>query len=420
MPSLSNLIIRLTLKTAPVEIRERFVFNEPDIVDLAKFYQDREGFEGLFVLSTCNRTELYYVFQNADLQPSYEDLINDLAIFKNFEGSLDSYVFTHNNDDAIKHMFQVASGLDSMILGEDQIVGQMKDAYFIARNNDFLGPTLTRMFHKSLETGKKIRTNTEVSRGALSVSYAAVKLAEDMLDELNGKKVLVVGAGKTGQIAIKHFQKKGSTDLTIANRTLEKAVVLAQETNSKFIDINNISDILQEQDIAIVCTSSEHPLITRNMVEKAMKTKNKESLILIDLSVPRNIESGLDEIPGVQLIDMDRLQKIVETSQESRIAEIENARVYIDKGVEEFNEWLGFRELMPAISSLSENFKAIHQTEIELFLSKNNNKVQPEQFGEHITKKYIQMVIKQIKNATNNGQNPELVPLVNKIFDVKY
>ena len=413
-------LIGINHKTAPVEVRERFVFNEEDIVELAKCYQDRVGFEGLFVLSTCNRTELYYVFQNAELQPSYQDLIKDLATFKNFEGSLDRYVITHSNDDAIKHMFQVASGLDSMILGEYQIVGQMKDAYFIARNNDILGATLTRMFHKSLETGKKIRSNTEISKGALSVSYAAVKLAEDMLEELNEKKVLVIGAGKTGQIAIKHFQKKGNTNLTIANRTLEKALVLAQETNSKFIEMKNIGDILDEQDIVLVSTACEHPLITRTMVENAMAVKQQSSLLLIDLSVPRNVEPGIDNIPGVELIDMDRLQKIVETSQEKRKSEIENASIFVDKGVEEFNEWLGFRELMPAIAALSENFKAIHQTEIELFLSKNNNKVQPEQFGEHITKKYIQMVIKQLKNATNNGQNPELVPLVNKIFDVKY
>lgn len=413
-------LIGINHKTAPLEIRERFVFNESDIVDLAKLYQQKEGFEGLYVLSTCNRTELYFVFQSVELFPSNKELINDLATFKNYTGSLESYIFAYSNEDAIKHMFQVASGLDSMILGEYQIVGQMKDAYFIARNNDFLGPTLIRMFHKSLETGKKIRTYTEVSRGSLSVSYAAVKIVEDMLGELESKKVLVIGAGKTGQIAIKHFQKKGCSNLTIANRTLEKAVILAHETNSKFIELSNMAHILYEQDIILISTSSEQALITKNMVEKAMKTNNKESLILIDLSVPRNVEPGIDEIPGVVLIDMDRLQKIVEKSQESRIAEIENARLYIDKGVVEFKEWLGFRELMPAISALSENFKAIHQTEIELFLSKNNNKVKPEQFGEHITKKYIQMVIKQLKDATNNGQNPELVPLVNKIFDVKY
>ena len=133
-----HLLIGINHKTAPVEVRERFVFNEEDIVELAKCYQDRVGFEGLFVLSTCNRTELYYVFQNAELQPSYQDLIKDLATFKNFEGSLDRYVITHSNDDAIKHMFQVASGLDSMILGEYQIVGKMKDAYFCEVDNMLL------------------------------------------------------------------------------------------------------------------------------------------------------------------------------------------------------------------------------------------------------------------------------------------
>ncbi|MDA3904436.1 MAG: glutamyl-tRNA reductase [Bacteroidales bacterium] len=412
-------LIGINHKTAPIEIRERFVFDEQSIISLANQFKTRLGFEGLFVLSTCNRTEFYFVFQNLYKEISFTELSAEIANFKNFEGDFDKYTFTLSNSEAIKHMFQVAAGLDSMILGEYQIVGQMKDAYFLARNNDILGPTLTRMFHKALETGKKIRTNTEVSRGALSVSYAAVKLADDLFANLNEKNVLVIGAGKTGQIAIEHFQKKGITNLTIANRTLEKAVVLAQKTSSRFIEIKNISEILHNQDIVLVSTACEHALITKSMMQNSMLLREQKSILLIDLSVPRNIEADIDEIEGVELIDMDRLQKVVEASQESRKAEIKHASVYIERGLIDFNEWLGFRELMPAISSLSENFKAIHQTEIELFLSKNNNKVKAEQFGEHITKKYIQLVIKQLKNVTNNGQNPELVPLVNKIFDVK-
>lgn len=413
-------LLGINHKTAPLEVRECFVFAEDDIVELAKHYKKRDGFEGLFVLSTCNRTELYFVFQNSDIQAPFTELTADLAKFKNFDGELEQYTFTHQNDAAVKHLFQVAAGLDSMILGEYQIVGQMKDAYFIAKENEFLGPTLTRMFHKSLETGKKIRTNTEVSKGALSVSYAAVKMAEELMDVLCGKKVLVIGAGETGQIAIKHLKKKGCSDLTIANRTLEKAVVLAQKINSQFVEMKNIPEILHEQDIVLVSTACKHALITREMVQKAMDKKETKALLLIDLSVPRNVEPGLDEIPGVGLIDMDRLQQMVEKSQENRKSEIDNATVFVDKGVEEFKEWLGFRELVPAIAALSENFKAIHQTEIELFLTKNNNKINAEQYGQHIAQKYIRMVIKQIKNATNNGQNPELIPLVNKIFEAKF
>ena len=413
-------LIGINHKTAPIEVRERFVFDEQNSIKLAEHFKCRKGFEGLFVLSTCNRTEFYFVFQNAVNKILFSELSSEIANFKNFEGDFDKFTFTLRDSEAIKHMFQVAAGLDSMILGEYQIVGQMKDAYFIARNNDFLGPTLTRMFHKALETGKKIRTNTEVSKGALSVSYAAVKLAEDLLPNLYEKNVLVIGAGKTGQIAIEHFQKKGITNLTIANRTLEKAVVLAQKTSSRFIEIKNIPEILHQQDIVLVSTACEHALITKSMILNAMKLHKQKSILLIDLSVPRNIESGVDEIQGVELIDMDRLQKVVEASQESRKAEIEHASIYIERGLIEFSEWLGFRELMPAISALSENFKAIHQTEIELFLSKNSNNIKAEEYGDHIAKKYINMVIKQIKSVTNNGQNPELVPLVNKIFETKY
>lgn len=413
-------LIGINHKTAPVEIRERFVFDEQSIINLAKIFKNRTGFEGLFVLSTCNRTEFYFVYHNLTDTISFSELSAEIANFKKFNGDFDKYTFKLINSDAIQHMFQVAAGLDSMILGEYQIVGQMKDAYFIARNNDFLGPTLTRMFHKALETGKKIRTNTEVSRGALSVSYAAVKLAEDMLPNLLDKKVLIIGAGKTGQIAIEHFQKKGIKHLTIANRTLEKAVVLAQQTNSRFIEIKNIPEILHEQDIVLVSTACEHALITKSMINAIMKPNPHKSILLIDLSVPRNIEAGIDEIQGVELIDMDRLQRVVEASQQSRKAELEHAGEFIDRGLLEFNEWLGFRELMPAISALSENFKAIHQTEIELFLNKNSNNIKAEEYGDHIAKKYINMVIKQIKSVTNNGQNPELVPLVNKIFETKY
>ncbi|HAG15151.1 MAG TPA: glutamyl-tRNA reductase [Bacteroidales bacterium] len=413
-------LIGINHKTAPVEIREQFVFDKLGIINLAGHFKALSGFEGLYVLSTCNRTEFYFVFQNRIAALPFPELSAIIAKFKNFKGDFGDYSYTLSQNEAIKHFFQVAAGLDSLILGEYQIVGQMKDAYFIARDNDFLGPTLTRMFHKALETGKKIRTNTGISKGALSVSYAAVKMAEELLGNLSKKNILVIGAGKTGQIAVEHFQKKGNARLTIANRTLEKAIVLAQKTNSRFIDILDIQKIIPEQDLILVSTSSELALITKEMIQKAIQLHQRKSILLIDLSVPRNIESGVDLIPGVNLVDMDRLQKMVESSQEIRKSEIDHASTFIEQGLTEFNEWLSFRELMPAISALSENFRSIHHTEIELFLSKSDNKLQAEEYGNHIAKKYINMVIRQLKNATNNGQNPELIPLVNKIFEAKY
>jgi len=413
-------LIGINHKTAPIEVRERFVFDQNDIIEFANKYKDRAGFEGMLVLSTCNRTELYFVIHDSDPLSFFDELLIDLQEYMNFEDSLKDYVFMHSDDDAIRHLFKVAAGLDSMILGEYQIVSQLKEAYFIAKDNGFLGATLIRMFHKSLEVGKKIRTNTKVSEGAMSVSYAAVKQAENLLGNFSDKNVLVIGAGETGQIAIKHFQKKGCENLTIANRTLNKAILLAQKTNSLFIELEKIPEILQSQDIVIVSTSSQKPLISKTIVKRAMEDRKGKPLLLIDLSVPRNVEPGLEEISGVELMDMDGLQKLVEKSQEIRHSEIEKADIFIEKGFEEFKEWLGFRKLMPAISSLSENFKAIQQTEIELFLSKNNNKFEAKQYSEHIANKYIRMLVTQIKMATDNGNDKELVPLVNKIFDTNF
>ncbi len=407
-------------KTAAVEIREQFVFSPEDITHFVSLFSSEKSFGGMVVLSTCNRTEIYTALDIENPQIAFSLIEEKLKLFKNFNGNLKESLYNKTNEGTVNHLFNVISGLDSMALGEYQVVGQVKAAMQISVEGNFIGKVLNRLFQKAFETGKKVRTKTKINKGAVTVSYAAVEAAYRHFNNLNDKKVLSIGAGETGQLVLANLIKKGCSQLYVANRTYEKAVKVANTFKAKAIKIEEVDRVILDYDIILVSTASKMPLITANKVEKLMQKRNDKNLLLIDLSVPRNIEPTVRGIKNVDLYDVDDLQFVVKENYEMRKGEIIFAQEIIEKRVSEFAKWLHSQRLSPTFAKVSENFKTINRREIQGF-QKNKVKIDYSkaiEYGDHITDKYIRLLTRNIRNITDNGKRQEYIKVVNELFEL--
>lgn len=408
-------IVGLNHKSAPVEIREQFVFNEKDIVD---FYNqlDHSEVKAVVIVSTCNRTEVYFEAENCCKTKIFENILNELASFKKCTDNIAPYFYTLAQSEAANHLFHVLSGLDSMALGEYQIVGQIKEAIKVSSENDLINGTLTRLFNKAFESGKRVRTETNINRGAVSMSYAAVELASQKLDKLTTHPVLLIGAGQTSELVMQNLVKKGCQLMSVANRTHSKAVEMAAKYKGKAVEFDSLLQNIVENDIIITSTGSSTALVTVDMVAEAMKQRNNRPVIMVDLSVPRNIQEEVGNIDNVFVYDVDDLANVVQKNYEMRQGEIEKAESIISELVAEFSDWMYTKNLNPAIKSISEGFKEINRAELSGF---RKNDLKAEEYGDHITNKFIRLMIKNVKEITDNGKREEYVSMINKLFELQ-
>jgi len=335
----------LNHKSAPIEIREKFVFCEEDIKRFVPQLKAK-GILGAIVVSTCNRTEIY--FELKDNKTADFDLIgNTLIEYRKVSTEVKSHFYQMKNDDAVKHLFRVVSGLDSMALGEYQIVGQIKDAFNISQSLQHCSSVLYKLFNEALKTGKEIRTNTALNKGAVSISYVGVELAGRKLQNLCSHPVLVVGAGQTSELTMLNLLKKDCNQFTVVNRTQEKACELAEKYQCKVANFDQLEELLVSNDIVISSTASKKPLFTEDMVRKAMVERNNEPLFFIDLSVPRNVDVAVSEIENVHVYDIDALHDVIEDNLERRKGEITHAELIIEESVAEFSQWHAIQVLVP-------------------------------------------------------------------------
>jgi len=409
----------LNHKTAPIEIREKFVFCEEDIKRFAPIIKTN-GINGVVIVSTCNRTEFYFEATGNDITSIFD--IFEKALFeyrkiKNYNGE---HFYRKEHDDAARHLFRVTSGLDSMALGEYQIVGQMKDAFNYSEKYNINSPVLVRLFNKAFEASKKVRTNTELNRGAVSISYAAVEMTSKRLACLSKHPILLVGAGETGELTIQSLKKKGCKDFTVTNRTYENAVTLAEKYNGKAEDFSNIKNLLVNNNIVITSTASKKPLITVDIVEEAMKERDNTPLVFVDLSVPRNVANEVDKIENVSVYDIDELKGVIEGNYEKRRGEISYAEDLIDEVVADFLTWHCSRNLSSTFQCISNNLKEVNKTELTAYkkcqCEEEAEKVS--EYGDIITTKLTRLMIKNIKSITDNGKKEEYVKMVNKLFEL--
>jgi glutamyl-tRNA reductase len=410
-------LLGLNHKSAPIEVREKFVFCEEDIKRFVPMLQAK-GINGAVVLSTCNRTEIYVDFDEGNGFSGFEVFEETLFEYRKADRSLRTHFYRKSDSDAARNLFHVVSGLDSMALGEYQIVGQVKEAFNISCCNDLISPVLIRLFNKAFEAGKRVRSETCICKGAVSVSYAAVDLASKQLHNLQEQPVLLIGAGQTSELTLQNLIKKGCEKFTIVNRTDQKAVEMAEKYNARAEEYSKMEELLLENNIVIASTASKKPLITKAMVEYAMMMRNNRPLFFIDLSVPRNIAHEVAEVENVFVYDVDALTNIVEDNFGKRRGEICAAEQIIEEVVTDFLSWVNSRNLIPTFQSISKCFQSIHKNELEGFM-KNTKEIDYQkatEYGEHITNKLIRTMITNVKSITDNGRRQEYITLVNQLF----
>ncbi|MEI7422679.1 MAG: glutamyl-tRNA reductase [Prolixibacteraceae bacterium] len=410
-------LLGLNHKSAPIEVRERFVFCEEDIkrfVPLLKL----NGLSGAIILSTCNRTEIYYEKNELLEQLSATDIENLLFTFRKMDKNVRKYFYHKENEAVASHLFHVGSGLDSMALGEYQIVGQIKTAVQISKTNKLISCGLGKLFDDALKAGKQVRTDTALNKGAVSISYAGVELASKKLHHLSSHPVLLVGAGQTGELTLQNLIKKSCSLFTIVNRTREKAEELAEKYHAKVAEIDQLDQLLLENDIVITSTASKKPLFTSEMVREAMLLREGKPLFFIDLSVPRNVAMEVGDLEHVHVYDIDALNLVIENNLEKRKGEIDLAEQMISEAVSDFMKWFNIRALAPTFKTISTSFQEASKNVLD-GLIKNREEVEYEralEYGDLITKKLIGMMIENIKSVTDNGCNREYIAVVKQLF----
>jgi len=411
-------LIGISYKTAPVDVREKFSFSKEEIVPFSEMLQQETEISDLVLISTCNRTEIYFSQDIHDNQTAFELVYEVIRKFKSVSEHCWHYFYHRSNAGAVRHLFEVSSGLDSLVIGEDQIIGQVKDAYVHCTEAALTDAVLMRLFQKSFEAGKRVRTETGIKLGITSISSAAVEMCACLLNSVCHKSVLLIGAGETGNLALQNIVKKGVNKVTVTNRTHEKAEKTAAKYNGATVPFQGFDSHLFESDIVMIATSSTTPLITKEMVLESIKKRENRKQVYVDLSVPRNIEKEVGEIENIHLLGVDDLQEIVRQTTEKKKESAEKATVIIDEVVADFTEWLASRSLRPAINTIITNLQAINHEELSTYRKLSTPEMQDvvDDYAKHLTQRYTRLLIKNLKDLTDNGKNIDSLKTINDLF----
>ena len=363
-PSLDFLCVGLNHETSPLEIRDALVMNEGEVERAIRDLRERGGVEEALVLSTCNRTEIYARgVAIADL-PRF---VNDL--FREIKGmdlvAKGHRLYTYREPDSVRHLFRVASGLNSQVLGEPQIAGQVKDALQLAARSGGSGPVIERLLESALRCAKRARAETGIGRGPVSAVYAAVNLASKVLGHLGDKRVLVIGAGEMAGLAICHLMEAGVAQFTIAARSRERADPLASSTRARVVSIEAIPVVLPGADVVVGATAAPGFMVSETFVRTAMKVRRNRPLLMIDLAVPRDFDPAVSKLPNVFLHDLDALAAIVAQSLEQRRAEVPKVESIIEEETGRFMRWYRSLTLKPTVTAFRGHFERIAQAELE-------------------------------------------------------
>jgi glutamyl-tRNA reductase len=374
--------------TAPVSIREHVAFQSESLGQALHDLTAHHSVKEAAILSTCNRTELYC---NTD---DPQAALDWLAQYHRLQPSIiQPYTYRLDSNDAVKHAFRVASGLDSMVLGEPQILGQMKQAVKIAEHAGTLGTLLHKLFQKTFAVAKEVRTTTDIGASSISMAAASVKLAQRIFGDLKPLKVLFIGAGEMIELCAEHFAAQRPASMTVANRTLERGAVLAQRFNGKAIMLSELPEHLADYDIVITCTASQLPIVGLGMVERAIKARKHRPIFMVDLAVPRDVETEVADLDDIFLYTVDDLAKIVQEGLGNRQAAATEAESIIDIRVENFMHWMQTREAVPTIRALRDHAERMRRHEMEKALKMLARGEAPqlvlEQFSQSMTNKFL-------------------------------
>ena len=408
-------------RTAPVAIREKLAFTESDLPNALAELRKRPGLVEGMILSTCNRVEFAVTTdEDVDPQDCVEEFLTSSQRISD-RAWIQPYVYSFGGREAIRHLFRVAASLDSMVVGEPQILGQLKSAYSMAKSQGALSGFLDTVLTRAFNVAKRVRTETEIGVSAVSVSYAAVELAREIFGSLSNKKVMLIGAGKMSELAARHLYRSGVTQILVANRTRSRAEQVAELVRGRIIDYENLYTTLPEVDIVITSSGAPGYILTKDQMRKIIDARKNRPVFLIDIAVPRNIEPAVNDLDNVFLYDIDDLQKVVDNNLRGRLDEAAEADKIVMEEVDRLEAYMRGREVVPMIVSLQTQLESVRAGEVERMRSRLGPLTQQQEDAlEALTRGIINKIahgpISELrKNAGNPGGLPVL-DAIRKIF----
>lgn len=419
------LIVGLSHKTAPLDIREKVSFSDRNMeAGVQALVACPSVSEGLIV-STCNRVEVYSAVPKKKIDHAKDEIVRFLADFHEVpRENLDPHIYTMTGVECVGHIFRVASSLDSMVVGEPQILGQVKDAFGCAANAQATGNILNRLLHKAFSVAKRVRSETRIATSAVSISFAAVELAKKIFGELDGKTVMLIGAGEMAELAARHLLNNGIEHIIIANRTYENAIKLAEEFKGVAVPFDELTQQMELADIVISSTGAPTIIIDKKMVKEVIKRRRNRPMFFIDIAVPRDIDPAVNEVQNVYAYDIDDLEGVVETNIKTRSKEATKAEEIVTSEVKQFTDWMRSRESFPTIVALREWAEEVRRSELEKTLKRMDNMSEVdvkrvEAMTEAILNKILHRPIKRMKKAAHEGSEGEVVEMVREIFEIE-
>jgi glutamyl-tRNA reductase len=404
----------LTYKTAPVAIREQVSMNEPAAKKLMHFIRDYVPASDVLVVSTCNRTEIYYISE----QDLSSEICKGISLIKNVETGFEKHFTTYSGQTAVQHLFEVAMGLDAQVIGDLQISGQVKNAYQWSADENMAGPFLHRLMHTIFFANKRVSQETAFRDGAASLSYAAKELAEDLTEGIREPKILVVGVGEIGQDVCLNFKDSRLQKVTILNRTIDKAEKLAQRCGFIFKGIDQLKEELAKADVIISSVSGNEPLITHALVSDLKILSHK---FFIDLSMPRSIEASIEAIPGAVVYNLDDIQEKTNETVEKRKASIPKVEAIIRQAMDEFEDWSKEMIVSPTIQKLKNTLEQIRKEELSRFLknAKPEEAEKLEEMSRSLMQKILKYPVLQLKAACKRGDAESLSEILHELFNLE-
>ncbi len=413
-------LVGMNHRSAPLDLRERACFAEDDLPAALSRIRESTGATEALILATCNRVE---ILTRGNDGPGMAGRVRAfLAAERGLDGvTIDRHVYVHEELQAVRHVFSVACGLDSMVLGEPQILGQLKRAYAVARDSRATGPVLDRLLQHALAAAKRVRTATGISRHAVSVAYAATNLARTIFERLEGTSALLLGAGKMTEQAARHLLSQGVTDLTVTNRTYARAENLAASLGGAAVSWDEFTRELARVDIVLTGTAAAQPVLTKAQVRQALRFRRGRPLFIVDIAVPRDVEPAVHDLDGVYLYDIDDLQGIVDAGLDERRRAADEARAMLDAEVVGFDRWRQSVDLGPTIAALREHLHDVGHDEIERYgrrlatLTAEQRTV-VEDLTRSVIQKLLHRPIVSLKSAAERGEAGPRAALYREIF----
>ncbi|HZK84115.1 MAG TPA: glutamyl-tRNA reductase [Desulfosporosinus sp.] len=414
--------IGLNYRTAPVEIREKMSFHPSQMEEVLQKLKSYPGIQGVVILSTCNRTEVYAA--TTDVEVGTRSIKKFLASHHGIEENvLEQYLYAHTLYDSVRHLYRVVSGLDSMVRGETQILGQVAKSYQQACEAEVTNKAINVLFQNALAVGKRVRTDTLIDQHPVSISYTAVELAKQHFGELHGKGILILGAGEMSSLTAKHLVAAGANTVLVSNRSYEKAVNLAEECSGRAVRFDDMVQYLEEVDIVISATASTHFMLVPERMQEIMETRKGRPMLLIDIAVPRDIHPDVGKIPFVTLFDIDDLKGVVDRHHQEREIAAFNAEKIIEEEMQIFLKWHNSLFVVPTILALQEKGQKIKDAQVERALGHLGG-LTPKQekiirsMASSIVNQLLYVPITNLKEYANTNQGHLYTEVLQNLFDL--